>query len=211
MLSGSVLPLDGLATLLVDVTWLMWLWVVGSLALEVVVVAAEGAAHGAAWVRALRQTADRLTLPLARRAVTAAFAVHVLSRGVSVAAAEPLPLAEPTLVASVERSGVVDAPASATNGAASAGTYVVKAGDTLWSIAESAYGSGTEYRRLLGANVGRRMADGQLFKPEGVIRARLGARGARRKLARRGSGRPTLVHGPGGRHAAGHRGARVAG
>ena len=88
VLSGSVLPLDGLATLLVDVTWLMWLWVVGSLALEVVVVAAEGAAQGAAWVRALRQTADRLTLPLARRAVTAAFAVHVLSRGVAVAAAD---------------------------------------------------------------------------------------------------------------------------
>ena len=33
VLGGSVLPLEALAMLLVSVTWLVWLWVIGSLVL----------------------------------------------------------------------------------------------------------------------------------------------------------------------------------
>src|SRR5207244_6298012 len=48
--------------------------------------------------------------------------------------------------------------------------YLVRAGDTLWSIAMQTYGSGTEYRRLVTANVGRRMPDGGRFTAQGIIR-----------------------------------------
>jgi len=34
------------------------------------------------------------------------------------------------------------------------GTYTVKAGDTLWEIAEAVYGSGTEWTTILQANTG---------------------------------------------------------
>src|SRR5262249_36024407 len=50
-----------------------------------------------------------------------------------------------------------------------ASAYRVRAGDTLWSIAEAAYGSGAEYRRLVTANLGRRMSNGDVFGPGGVI------------------------------------------
>src|SRR5438067_11805020 len=49
VLSGSTLPVDALVLVVVDLAWLMWLWIVGSLALELVVATAEAAAHGATW------------------------------------------------------------------------------------------------------------------------------------------------------------------
>jgi len=168
-LGGSVVPLDALAGVLVALAWLSWLWIVGSLAIELLVVGAESAAEGAAWVRGLRAVANRLTLPLARRAVAAAFAVQVLSRGVGVAAAEPLGVEEAALVAPTERRDDNSSAGGPVRAAPPAGTYLVGAGDTLWSISESAYGSGDEYRRLVDANVGRRMPDGHLFSATGVI------------------------------------------
>src|SRR5258707_2084536 len=170
VLSGSTLPLDALALVLVDIAWLTWAWIVGSLALESVVTLAEVATHGARWVGSLRRLADRLTLPLARRAVAAAFAVQVLSRAVPMASAEPLPPAEVALVASIEAPTASTSTGSMFNSPASPSTYVVRSGDTLWSIADQAYGSGIAYRRLLEANVGRRMPDGQVFTAQGVIR-----------------------------------------
>ncbi|HEV7664443.1 MAG TPA: LysM peptidoglycan-binding domain-containing protein, partial [Chloroflexota bacterium] len=56
-----------------------------------------------------------------------------------------------------------------TEGSASGPTYLVRSGDTLWSIADQAYGSGTSYRRLIEANLGLRMPDGHVFDARGVI------------------------------------------
>jgi len=122
------------------------------------------------WVRSLRRLADRLTLPLARRAVAAVFAVQVLSRAVPLASAEPLPPTEVALVASINTPTASSSTIRAFDAPASAVTYVVRGGDTLWSIADQAYGSGMAYRRLVEANVGRRMPDGQMFTAQGVIR-----------------------------------------
>ncbi|TME35998.1 MAG: LysM peptidoglycan-binding domain-containing protein [Chloroflexi bacterium] len=157
-----------LALLLLDVAWLLWAWTIGSLCLELLVVVADAAAHGAAWVGSVRQLADRLSVPVVRRAVAAAFAVQVLSRGVTVAAAQPVSPAETALVepAYSESTAARSAPAPASP---EGPTYLVRPGDTLWSIAERAYGSGMHYRRLIDANVGRRMPDGRVFSAQGVI------------------------------------------
>jgi DNA-binding SARP family transcriptional activator len=170
VLSGSSLPVEVLVLVLLDLAWLMWLWIVGSLALELLVITAEAVAHGAAWVRSLRKLADRMTLPLVRRAVAAAFAVQILSRGVALAAAEPLPPPAVALVASVHAQTAARPSMSSIEAPASAATYVVRGGDTLWSIADQAYGTGTAYRRLVEANLGRRMPDGQVFTAQGIIR-----------------------------------------
>ena len=169
ILAGSTLPVEPLALLLVDLAWLLWAWIVGSLVLELALVLADAVAHGAAWVRSLRQLADRLSVPLVRRAVAAAFAVQILSRSVSVASAEPLGGVQTALVQPryAESEAAQPTPESA---AATGPMYLVRAGDTLWSIAEQAYGSGTQYRRIVEANVGRRMQDGQVFSARGVIR-----------------------------------------
>ena len=169
-LSGSMLPVAELQLVLVDVAWLVWLWIVASLGLELFIAAVEMAAAGAQWVHQLRTFSNRVSVPLARRAVAAAFAVQVLSRAVPIAAAQTITLSDSTVVAGVQQPR----PQNATSGfseddAISSPTYLVGSGDTLWSIAERAYGSGTEYRRVIDANLGRRMADGQLFSARGVI------------------------------------------
>src|SRR5262249_28339830 len=87
------------------------------------------------------------------------------------AAAQPLPPPTDTVV-------FAEAPAASSPVAGDAGedqavaesTYLVRPGDTLWSIAEQAYGSGMDYRRLVDANIGRRMADGDVFSAQGVIK-----------------------------------------
>lgn len=170
VLSGTTLPLEALVLVLVDAAWVTWAWIVGSLALELVVTLAEAVAHGAGWVRSLRRLADRMTLPIVRRAVAAALAVQVLSRAVPLASAEPLPPTEVALVASIDSVRASSSTTPGFNAPASAPTYLVRAGDTLWSIADQAYGSGMAYRRLVEANVGRRMPDGQIFTAQGVIR-----------------------------------------
>src|SRR5882762_1629751 len=170
VLSGTTLPLAGLVLMLVDAAWMMWAWIVASLALELLVTLAEPAAHGAGWVRSMRRLADQMTLPIVRRAVAAAFAVQVLSRAVPLASAEPLPPTEVALVASIDARLVSTSTIPAVHAPAAAATYLVRSGDTLWSVAEHAYGSGTAYRRLVEANIGRRMPDGQIFTAQGVIR-----------------------------------------
>ncbi|MBV9578102.1 MAG: LysM peptidoglycan-binding domain-containing protein [Chloroflexi bacterium] len=170
VLAGATLPLDGVLLVLVDTAWLIWTWIMLSLLLESIVVAADLLTHGGSgWVRSLRAFVDRASVPLARRAVAAAFAVQVISRGVPVASAQSLPPVD-TIVVSTATPDGNDAASGVTDPSPSTPTYVVRPGDTLWSIAEHAYGSGTAYRRLVDANVGRSMADGQVFTAHGVIR-----------------------------------------
>src|ERR1051326_4693448 len=134
VLTGTHLPLDALALVLVDVAWLAWGWSVLSVLLELVVVAAEVVAYGRGWVQALRQVVDRLSVPLVRRAVAAAFAVEVIGRTVTIAGAQPLPEPERVVVARAPRDPAASARAS--DEIAAGPMYLVRPGDTLWSIAE---------------------------------------------------------------------------
>src|SRR5258707_1204018 len=84
LLGNAALPLDGVAYALTSLTWLLWLWVIASLGLELGLAALESASRGAAWVGRVRWASNHVTLPLVRRAVAAAFAVQVLTRAVPV-------------------------------------------------------------------------------------------------------------------------------
>jgi nucleoid-associated protein YgaU len=169
VLAGATLPLDGLLLIALDAAWAVWAWIVLSLMLESALAAADALTHGGnRWLHSLRAWTDRASVPLVRRAVAAAFAVQVISRGVPIAAAQTLPV-DAIVISTTTPEG--DSSIRADDSAStSTPTYQVRPGDTLWSIAEQAYGSGTEYRRLVDANVGRPMSDGQVFSARGVIR-----------------------------------------
>ncbi|MBV9600662.1 MAG: LysM peptidoglycan-binding domain-containing protein [Chloroflexi bacterium] len=169
VLAGATLPLDALLLVLVDTVWALWAWITLSLLVESVLTTADVVTHGgSAWVRSLRRFADRASVPLVRRAVAAAFAVQVISRGIPIASAQTLPPVDAIVASANNAEG--SPTASDDDNSVSAPTHLVRDGDTLWSIAEQAYGSGTEYRRLVDANVGRSMTDGEVFSARGVIR-----------------------------------------
>ncbi len=174
-LRGSTPPLAALRYLAVTAAWLLWLWLAGSLGIQLLLAAAEVAARGAGWVATLRAVADRVTAPIARRAVTAAFVVQVVGRSVPLASAAPLPPPEPvTVVASPDQLQAETTGHAIPQSTAAATTttvaYHVQPGDTLWGISQRFYGTGDEYRRLIDANVGRQMADGRRFSRQAVIR-----------------------------------------
>ncbi len=169
VLAGATLPLESLLLVLVDAAWLIWAWIVLSLLLQSCLTVAELLTHGGSQsIRSLRSLADRASVPLVRRGVAAAFAVQVISRGVPIASAQPLPPLEAVVVVSNVHTDA-ESVAPVNHAPESSPAYLVRPGDTLWSIAERAYGSGTEYRRLVDANVGRQMQDGQVFSARGVI------------------------------------------
>jgi DNA-binding SARP family transcriptional activator/LysM repeat protein len=170
MLMGSDVPYQALAYLLSTAAWLTWCWIVGSILLRLLVAIAETLTRGAAWAHSLRLLSDRVTLPLIRKlvdgTVVAVTVVQLVGRTASIASAAP---ATPGVV-------MVHAAAHAAS-AAPAGqaeerrrmTYRVREGDNLWAIAERFYNDGSQFPRLINANVGRPMGNGQSFPPTGVI------------------------------------------
>lgn len=61
-------------------------------------------------------------------------------------------------------------PAAASTGAAERmRTYTVKAGDSLWKIAEQFYGKGTEYTKILAANSGKLKDEKTVIHPGDVL------------------------------------------
>jgi hypothetical protein len=122
----------------------------------------------------IRGFTDRLTFPLARRAVAAALLVQVVARPGGVAFASPSPSVPVILDSTAGRESATtmfaesdSADSTSTN--AFTATHVVKRGDTLWSIAERFYGAGEEFDRIVDANVGRLMDDGRRFEKAGLI------------------------------------------
>src|SRR5437763_871167 len=140
ILQSSSLPVGPVTAVLLDLAWLMWTWIVVSLLLELALAAIELVASGASWLHSVRRVVNRLSLPLARRAVAAAFAVQVVSRGLPIVAAQTVEPADSALVVQVDSH-----PTAAVAADTATPTYLVREGDTLWSIAERAYGAGTDY------------------------------------------------------------------
>ena len=70
-LRGSSVPYEALAYLFTTAAWIVWFWMVGSLALRFLVVSADALTQGASWVRPLRAVSDLITLPVIRETVGA--------------------------------------------------------------------------------------------------------------------------------------------
>lgn len=174
-LRGSSLPLAAPAYVLAMTAWAVWFWVVASLLLRVMVLVTDVISHGAAGATALRAISDRVTLPIVRRAVdgalVAVFVVNVASRTVSGAAAATVPAAVTPHVTALHTHATTSASGrDARHGQRSGdAAYTVQVGDTLWGISQRFYGTGYEFPRLVAANVGRQMTDGERFTAAGVI------------------------------------------
>lgn len=173
-LRGSSLPLDFLAYVLTMAAWAVWIWIVASLFLRLVATGAETATHGASWAHTLHAVSDRITLPLVRRAVdgalVATFVVNMVGRSMpSVAAAAP-PVSTPHVASIRSHSRPGELALDQQSGRRPRDIkYAVQPGDNLWGISEQFYGTGYEFSRLVAANVGREMSDGQRFTQAGVI------------------------------------------
>ncbi len=187
MLQGSELPVGLVAHLALWVFWLVWAWLVLSLAVELLLAAADLATHGAAWVHLLRAGAGHVTAPLARRVVNGALVatvvVQLASRAAPAAAAslpEPAVATSPAAPQEARLAPAPGRPLAGEDGAAApetaperaaSTTYEVQKGDTLWGIAERFLGSGYDFPFIVEANAGRVMQDGTTFQRTGLIRA----------------------------------------
>ena len=171
-LRGSDIPVEALGYLLTTLGWILWCWIVVTLVVNVVIGLAEKVTRGAAWVRSLRVVSDRLTARFIRRAADGMLAtvvvVNLVGRPAMSAVAAPLP--SPAAM-SVQHQGAprADLPTVAPREDQGGVHYTVQPGDNLFDIAQRFYGTGYEYKRIVAANIDRRMPDGQLFTRSAVI------------------------------------------
>jgi two-component SAPR family response regulator/LysM repeat protein len=174
-LQGTDPPLTWLAYVFVTAAWIVWTWLAASLVLQLLSGVIELVTRGATWARWLRHALDRVTAPITRRVVDGALVtvvvVNLVARAPTASAA---PLDPPVTIARTIAWHGSDLPINrgvhAPNTPPKEIAYAVKPGDNLWEIAEHFYGTGEEYPRLVEANAGRRMPDGNVFTRQGVIR-----------------------------------------
>ena len=165
---------DGVVQVTVLALWVVWAllvaWLVASLLVELVLVAAEhGPTKGAAWARRAHAVVGRISFPLVHKTIVLAFAINVAVRPPSVGVAEAQPVTQ-VWAAQVEHTAGRTAMMAQSSAEAVPVRHTVQVGDTLWAIAQRYYGTGEEFDRIIQANDGRRMADGAIFTPAGVIR-----------------------------------------
>ncbi|MFN8472782.1 MAG: LysM peptidoglycan-binding domain-containing protein [Anaerolineae bacterium] len=173
-LNGSEVPLEALAYIFTTAAWLVWGWIVVSLAFHLFLAMADIATRGAAWVRNLHEVLDPLTAPLVRRvvdgAVVAAFVVNVAGRmtpGASAASQATTPIVLVAGAHADEQPAHPEEPQATEQ--RKVAYYTVQPGDSLWAISERFYGTGEEFMRLVDANDGRPMVGGAEFTRVGVI------------------------------------------
>ncbi len=170
-------PLDGVIYVVGTLSWLVWGWLVLSLALQIAASMAERVGAGAAWVGQLRTVADWLSVPLVRRAVRASLAVGVLAR-VAVGSAVDAAAAAPSApYAQVEHLQAAQAApyawhahvaqlAAPVDVQVAAGDVLVTVheGDTLGSLGERFYGSWQDYKVIFDANRNLPQPDGRTLQ-----------------------------------------------
>lgn len=180
ILQGTDVPLAGTGYILTTLAWAIWAWLAGSLLLQLLSVPVERLGRGPAWVRGLSTVINAVSAPVVRKivqgALVATVVIHLAGRTVPAPAAAPSPVrVEQVIPRSSSSQGLRLQPLAVSLSAQPAASqsrvvgYTVKSGDTLWKIAERYYGSGYEYPRIVTANRGRMMADGQWFPLSAVI------------------------------------------
>jgi hypothetical protein len=162
--SDQLLAMRGLLDLLLVLAWIAW--------------AVQAANLARAFARHVRHGLDparpmSLTEQWAVRFAGACLVIATLL-GVGATASSAAPVRPPVTHASVVTAPVPVVPTAVPPAApqppvATDQTYTVTAGDTLWSIAERLYGSGTRFPLIAAANLGHVMDDGRVFDTESLI------------------------------------------
>jgi DNA-binding SARP family transcriptional activator/LysM repeat protein len=113
-----------------------------------------------------------LNAPLTDR-IAARIAVGILALttlGAPIVVATTSSAATVTAVARVEPTHTPDhLPSTAAPGAVAATPYVVRPGDSLWTIAQNHLGDGGDWTAIAALNLGRTMTDGRRFVDPGLI------------------------------------------
>ncbi len=154
-----------------DLVWLVWAWcAVGVVRGTISRVARRDLSH---------TSEGRPFDGLSRRLAGLVLAlIGVLSPSIANGAstrATAAPVIATTTTTTTQRSPIsvtspMGAPsASSPTAAPTNTTYVVKAGDCLWSIAAQTYGDGDEWTMIAQANLGHLMSDGRLFANPSLI------------------------------------------
>lgn len=163
---AALLSSAGLFDLLAAAAWVAWVACAWPLMRSVV-------GH----VRRRESSAPDGARLVERLAVRIAAAILALApaawAGTAAAAASPV-AASPVAPAPFAVAPAVATPSPGTSGPAaavpaSAPRYTVVVGDSLWSIAERAYGDGADWTAIAAANLGHPMGDGRIFVDPSVI------------------------------------------
>jgi len=141
---------------LADLTWLIWLWCLLGVVLSTISRVRSRDLEIVSSARSIDRLGARvaaivLSMMTLTAAPTSGAAPSTAPAAAQPASASPLSLSSPTL-AVVEPS-----------------TYVVQAGDCLWTIAEHLYGDGEQWTTIAASNLGHLMDDGQLFVDPSLI------------------------------------------
>ncbi len=184
-LTGSDVPYEDVIYIATGLGWLALGYLGLTVALRVVLGAADRLTDGSAWARIALGLSDLVTLPVVRRSVDGALAgviflavwlrtSAVLEAGASsgvIAAVSGVPQSAPMYgVAAMQpcppvREAIAEPPPP--NCAVS---YTVVEGDNLWDISRRFYGDGTQYVVIFRVNEGRVMITGEPFTNPRLIR-----------------------------------------
>src|SRR6266851_3926678 len=149
---------DGVIQVTVLAQWVVWAllvaWLVASLLVELVLVAAEhGPAKGTAWARRVHAVVGRISFPLVHKTIVLAFAINVAVRPPSVGVAEAQPVTQ-VWAAQLDRTAGRTATMAQSSADAVPVRHTVQGGDTLCGIAARLLGDEERYRELFELNVG---------------------------------------------------------
>lgn len=169
-LTGSTIPYSALGAFCTTFAWALWLWLTGTLCLQLLLAMADTATSSARWVRSLRGIIDPFTLPAIRRLVhgtAIAFTVAQLTmRTVPAVSAAPVSKSAVAVLAAPPAHVIS---ASSESKHETRQTYTVQRGDSLWVIAQRFYGDGEQWPKIVAANVGQRMPDGHVIPRNPVL------------------------------------------
>ncbi|MEX2555566.1 MAG: BTAD domain-containing putative transcriptional regulator [Actinomycetota bacterium] len=162
-LDSTYMPLEPILNVLALLAWTLWIYVALAVVLRTVAVILARRTGSEGWLR----VTDRIAPALLRRcvdlAVGGAFVAASLSV-VRVSVAHPMPSAAATVMVTDgnDRAVVEQKPQPKSR-------YTVRAGDSLWRIAERHLGSGFRWNEIYRLNKGQRFHDGRTLSDPRLI------------------------------------------